>query len=274
MSYLNAILRPLFDALLWPFRGLPPIVGLLVISAVAAVGMLSVFKFASNQERLAEVKRQIHACFFEIRLFNDDLRSILRAQGEIMKHNANYLRLSLVPMLWMLPPLVLVIAQLQFHYGYRGLDPEETVLLKVELADSWDRGRPDLTVEVPDGLRVQDPPIWIPSLKEMDWRLIPEMHGDYEVALLLEGESYGKTVQVSDRVERRSPVRTEARFLDQLLYPAEPPLAKDGPIKSITVGYPEAEVSLFGFEMHWMLWFFVLSIVFGFALRNRMGVTI
>ena len=69
-------------------------------------------------------------------------------------------------------------------------------------------------------------------------------------------------------------MRTEARFLDQLLYPAEPPLAKDGPIKSIAVGYPEAEVSLFGFEMHWMIWFFVLSIAFGFALRNRMGVTI
>ena len=55
---------------------------------------------------------------FEIRLFNDDLRAMLRAQVEILRHNVTYLRLSLVPMLWMLVPLVLVIAQLQFHYGY------------------------------------------------------------------------------------------------------------------------------------------------------------
>ena len=188
--------------------------------------------------------------------------------------NLNYLRLSLVPMLWMLPPLFLVVAQLQFHYGYRGLEPGETVLVKVELADTWDGGRPELTLDAPDGLQVLSPPVWIPSLKEMDWRLIPEREGNYELALELDGESYGKTVRVTDDVVRRSPARTEARFLDQLLYPAEAPLERNGPIKSITVGYPEAEINLLGLELHWIIWFFVLSLAAGFALRNRLGVTI
>ena len=97
--------------------------GLAVVSLATAIVMLArSFKRTSNQTRLAAVKRQIHAALFEIRLFNDDLRAIFRAQREMLRHNLTYLRLSLVPMLWMIVPLVLVIAQLQFHYGYAGLE--------------------------------------------------------------------------------------------------------------------------------------------------------
>ena len=56
--------------------------------------------------------------------------------------------------------------------------------------------------------------------------------------------------------------------------PAEDPLPASAPIESITVDYPDAEVSLFGWGLHWIIVFFVLSIVFAFALRNRFGVTI
>src|SRR5439155_13568318 len=52
VSAVNALLRPAFDVLLAPFRSLPPIVGLLVMSLVAAVGMLLVFKKTSNQKKL------------------------------------------------------------------------------------------------------------------------------------------------------------------------------------------------------------------------------
>ena len=133
MSVLNGLLRPLFDFLLLPFRAMPPIAGLLVVSLVASIGMLLVFKKTSNQAKLEAVKRQIHACLFEIRLFSDDLPAILRAQTEILRHNLQYIGLSAVPVLWMMVPLLLVIAQLQFHYGYRGLRPGEDFIVKARL---------------------------------------------------------------------------------------------------------------------------------------------
>ena len=134
MSYLNAALRLVFDLLLAPFAGLPPIVSLSVVSLLVSILMLVVFKKTSNQEALALTKRRIHAGIFEIRLFNDDLRAILRAQNEILRTNLTYLRLNLWPMLFLLPPLVLVMAQLEFHYGYEGLRPGERALLTVDLA--------------------------------------------------------------------------------------------------------------------------------------------
>lgn len=277
------------DLLLVPFRQLPPIVGLVVVSLATAVAMLLIFKKTSNQTRLAAVKRQIHAALFEIRLFNDDLRAIFRAQGEILRHNLTYLRLSLVPMLWMIVPLVLVIAQLQFHYGYGGLTPGEPVLLKaqvregvvlasnaspaVALASAADR-EPVAVLEAPPQIEVKTPAVWIPATREVIWRIAPHTAGEYVLQLRAGRESFSKSVRVSDDVVRRSPVRLERGFLNQLLYPAEAALPAESALTSISIAYPERDISVFGWELHWLIVYFVLSMVFAFALRKRFNVTL
>lgn len=274
MSFVNSVLRPIFDLALSPFHALPPIVGLVVVSLLTAVAMLLIFKRTSNQKAIAEVKRRIHACLFEIRLFNDDLGAIFRAQMEILRHNLTYLRLSAVPMLWTLPPLVLVIAQLQFHYGYQGLEVGKSTLVKVEMQTAeddaaWeDAPRPAISLKAPTGIRVETAGVWVPSLSEMDWRIRPEDTGDYALEVVLDGQTYSKSVAVSQDVVLRSPDRLARGFLNQLLYPAEAALPSGSPIRSISVRYPDASVSVFGWSLHWMIVYFALSIVFAFALRN------
>jgi hypothetical protein len=247
--------------------------GLAVASLLVAVGMLLAFKRTSNQNALEAVKRQIHACLFEIRLYNDDVRAILRAQLEILRWNLRYLLLSLVPLLWIIVPLVLVIAQLEFHYGYRGLAPDQAALVRVELKQAT-RSKPAATLEAPAGLRVETPPLWIPEQRELSWRIRAERAGSYELRLTVAGATEAKSLVVSEAVVRRSPVRVSSRLLDQLLYPAEPPLHETSPIRAIRVGYPQRELEILGWSMHWMIVFFLLSIVFAFALRGPLGVTI
>lgn len=284
MRFVNTLLRGLFDFLLFPFRTLPPIAGLLLVSLVTAVGMLLVFRATSNQERLAAVKRQIQASIFEIRLFNDDLVAVLRSQMDVLRYSLTYLRLSLVPTLWIIVPLLLLFAQLEFYYGYRGLEPGERCLLKVKLRSGWENipalaavdpsGRPRASLEVPNGLAVETPAIWIPSERELDWRIRAERWGDYEASLRLAGETYTKTVQVRQEVRRRSPVRLDSAFLNQLLYPAEDPLPENSPVESITLGYKDGAVSIFGWHVKWYIAFFGLSIIFAFGMRKPLRVTI
>lgn len=284
MSTLNHLLGGLFDGLLYPFRGLPPLASLSAVSLLTALGMLLVFKATSNQKRIAEVKRRIHAGLFEIRLFNDDLTSIFRAQTEILRHDLTYLRLSLVPMLWMIVPVVLVLAQLQSYYGYRALQPGDRALFKVELRDGWERNaapgtlegvaRPAVDLETPAGLRAETPAVWIPSLQELAWRIAADHRGEFEVEVKIAGESYTKKVLVSKALLRRSPVRQLSGLRNQLLHPAEDPLPKSSPIRSITVTYADADVGVFGWRLHWLVVFFALSIVFALALRGRFKVTI
>ena len=277
MSSINAVLRLVFDLLLAPFAGLPPIVSLVVVSLPTAILMLLVFKRTSDQAALAAVKRHIHAGLFEIRLFSDDLRAIFRAQGEILRHNLTYLRLSLVPMVWILPPMVLLIAQLQFHYGYEGLRPAEATLLKVDLKPgSVAAGeRPRAVLELPPGLEAQTEDVWLPAESQVAWRLAAEREGDFEVGVSIDGAPpVTKTVRVTADVVRLSPVRVDPNFLSQLIYPAEPPLPADGPIHAIHIDYEEREVSVLGLGMHWLIPFFALSIAFAFALRGWFKVTL
>jgi uncharacterized membrane protein (DUF106 family) len=277
MSFVNAILRALVDGLLFPFRGLPPIVGLTVVSLLTSILLLIVFKKTSNQKALEAVKRRIHACLFEIRLFNDDFRSIFRAQLEILRHNLTYLRYSTVPMIWTLPPLVLLIAQLQFHYGYESLRVGQPAVIKATLRAAGESGsKPAARLEAEGpGLEVKEPPVWIPALRELAWRIEPRTAGDYELRIVNGSESVTKSVRVmdgSDSVVRRSPLRVRG-FLAELLYPAEPPIPPGG-FEAIAVAYPDASVDVFGIELHWMIVYFVLSIAFAFLLRGTFKVTI
>ena len=272
MAAFNAALSALFEWLLRPLSGLPPVASLAVVSLGSAVVMLLVVRRTSDQQALGRVKRQIHASLFEMRLFNDDLRAILRAQVELLRHNGTYLRLWLAPLLWMIVPLVLVIAQLQSRYGYDGVEPGRPALVTAHLRSTSAPGAASL--ESTAGVRAESEAVWFPAAQELVWRVRPEAPGDYELRLNIGGQTVTKTMHVSTRVARRSPSRLEAGFINQVLNPAEPPLPAGSPISAITVGYAERGVSVFGWRLHWMIVFFVLSMVFAFALRRPLRVTI
>ena len=286
MTILNALLASAFDLLLFPFRQFPPIVGLSVVSLLTAVGMLFVFRATSDQRRIEQVKRAMIAALFEIRLFNDDLPALFRAQGEMLKQNAAYLRLSLVPMLWMIVPIGLVVAQLEFHYGYAGLTPGQPALVKAHIRKSTtpltepasgpDAVSPPLSaalLEVPTEIRVLTAGAWFPATQEIIWRVMAEAPGEYVLNAKVDGGTFTKTVDATNRVVRRSPVRVAAGFMNQLMYPAEPPLPDGATVTSISVGYPSHAIRVLRWDLPWVIVYLVLSMAFAVALRKPFGVT-
>lgn len=274
MAAVNALLARLVDGFLRPFEDASPLAGLAVVSLISAIGMLLVVRATSDQARVAAVKRALQACVFEIRLFNDDARAMLRALGEMLRHNLTYVRLAMVPVLWMTVPLGLLVVQLQFHYGYGGLDVGHQAVVKARLKNSSTAPSPQARLSAPPGIRIETPAVWIPSIREVAWRVAAEKPGDYVLTVQIGEDLFTKTVRVSGAVVRRSPLRTEGRFLNQLLYPAEPPLPVGAEVESIAVTYPRRDVSVLGRGMHWMVVFFVLSMIFAFALRRRLNVVL
>lgn len=249
---------------------------LVPISAVIGVVALLVFKWTSNQPALEAARQQQTAGFFEIRLFNDDLANIFRAQGRILKATAVYLLRIIVPLAVLMPVLFVVIAQLQPHYGYQGLRPGEATLVRARLdneAGSAAR-KPRVVLSAPKGVRVETPSVWIPSERLLVWRVRATRPGSYELRLNLGDTRIEKSLTVSDRVVRRSPVRPGRAFFDQLFYPAEPPLPKGGLVESVEVSYPSAQVNLIGWHTSWLIAFFILSLVAALALRRPLKVTI
>lgn len=278
MELLNRGLGALFDLLVLPFRGMPAAVGLSVISLLVAVGMLLAFRRTSDQEGLDRVKRRIQAGIYEIRLYKDDLRTIFASQYAILKHTGTYARLSIVPMLWIMLPLVIVVIQLQFQYGYDGVEPGDSVLVIVELTGEEaervaETRAADVVLEAPEGVRVETPAAWSPALGEVAWRVRAEAPGEHELVVHVDGRSFTKSLRVSGTTVLRSPVRP-AGLLGQMAYPAEAPLPDGSGLASIRVGYADGDVSLLGWEMHWIIAFFILTMIFAFALAKPLGIKI
>ena len=274
MHILNTVLGGLVEGLLSPFREFPPLVGLTVVSLVTGVAVLLVVKATSNQQGIKAVKRKIAAGIFEIRLFNDDPRAILRAQADILRHSFTYMGLNLVPVLWMIVPLVLVIIQLQSLYGYAGPEPGGTTLVKVVFNSDAPSVAPDVSLEADPGIGVETPLLWIPSLREAAWRIAVRHPGEHELRVRIGDNVLSKHVLVSEAVVRRSPVRPSDGFIDQLLNPVERPLQGDLPIESITVMYPEASMGFLFWEAHWLVVYFVLSVLVAVALQRPFGVVL
>lgn len=273
MTAVNRQFGALVDALLSPFQSLPPMVGLTAVSCGAALAMLLVLRVASDQRAIREVKRRIQAGLFEIRLFNADVRA-LYSMRDVLRHNLTYLRLSLAPLAWLLIPFALLTAHLHSYYGYDGFLPGESTVLRVRLATGAVAAgtEPAVMLSVPSGVRVETPPIWIPSEREAAWRIKFDQPGDHDVVVRAGGTAVAKRLRVSDKLGRRAPGRYRSAFRALLLSPAEPPIPFDAQIDAVEVSYRDRTVSVLGADVDWLAAFVVLTLMFGWALRSRFGV--
>jgi hypothetical protein len=282
---LNRALTRLFDAALGPLGGLSAMAGLAVLSLVTAIAVLLAFKWTADQRALVAAKRAMQAAVFEIRLFNDDLVALLRAQGEVLRHTGTYLRLSLAPTLWLIVPMLALMLHMEFHFGYTGLAIGEATLVKVQLAgaagapgdDTADAQRKPMvhaTLEAPDGIRVETPAVFLPSEREVAWRIRPRAAGSYELRVHVGDTVLSKTLLVSDTVARRSPVRPDTGFLDQLFYPSEPPLPAGTGLSAITIGYPERAFTVAGVNIGWSGVYLALTLAFAVVLKRPFNVAI
>ena len=275
MWIFNSILGKIFDALFLPFRSMSPWVGMILISFLTGLLMLFVFKWTSNQQGIQKVKNKIKAHLLELRLFKDSLSQSLRSQGNILRCNLTYICYSLKPMLVMIIPLILILIQLNFWFGYESLAPNESVLLKIKLAEDKNPLETQISVQPSSGLVMETPPLRIEESHEINWRFSATQAGIQQFTVTINGEKITKKVSVSQKpLSKISPLKTNKKFIDQVMYPTESPIKSQIPVKSIEVQYPTKSMSLFGWKLHWLIVYFALSIIFGFAFKGIFKVQI
>jgi hypothetical protein len=261
----NRILGAGVDAWFSLLQPLPTTVTLAVVAATTAVALLSVIRALSDQHALAAVKRQMHADLFEVRLFNDDLAAMFRAERDFLRHNATYLRLSFPPSLWAVIPVLIAMPQLEAYFGYRGAAVGQPILVTAQLASQVD---PEAILDLPSGVRAETPAVWFPALRQVVWRVTADANGDYRLRLRVGVESFDKMLNVSDRLARRSPTRITAGFVNQWLHPSEPPLPSAALFESIRVGYPDRDFDLLGWRVSWLV-LYVGEVILFVALLKR-----
>jgi len=272
LGLINAGLTGLFDLLLWPFRGLAPVWGLFALSAVVGVLLMWVFGKTSNQDAIKTIRDRIRANIIAIRLFGDDVGLLFRLQWRILRGTVVFLRYALTPLLITLVPLVLILIQLDLRYTTRPLEPGERTVVKVRLADP-SALRDPIELEAPAGVVVETPGVHVAELSEVAWRIRADAPGTYELGVKVGGQTVTKQLLVGSQAGYPSKMRTGGPLTERLLHPGEAPVDA-GAVRSVEVRYPPLPLTLFGWDVNWLVAFLVVSLVAGFAFKGVLGVEI
>ncbi|MFQ6038107.1 MAG: hypothetical protein ACE5LV_05765 [Candidatus Aminicenantales bacterium] len=275
MGVFNLVWGRVFDGIFWLFRSLTPWAGMLWISFLTGLLMLFVFKKTSDQSGIRRIKDRIKAHLLEIRLFKDNFGLTMRAQGRILLCNFRYISYSAKPMLVMIVPLILMIIQLNFWFGYQSLNPDQQALLKVKLDEAVNPLETAVLLKPDPSIVMETPPLRIHELHEIDWRFRVQEPGIHRLALTINGRTIVKRVAVAQKpLAKISPLKTRSGLLQQLLYPGEPPIKGNSPVKSVEISYPSLKMEVFGLGIHWLIVYFILSVFFGFSLKGVFKVEI
>ncbi len=259
----------LFAAVLEVFEARPAIWSLGPISVLAGVGMLWVFRKTSNQTSIRRLKKRRQAFLLEIRLFGDEPAMIWRAQKALLAANARYIGYMLWPVVVLTPPMLLLFVQLEAFYGRVPLRAGQAALITAQWNGPLPANAPAL--EAPDGIAVEGPPVRVAEDGQISWRLRARNDVEGLLQLRLEGMAIEKSI-AAGAGPRYLNSRRPSSWPDFFWSPGEARLPA-GPVDWIEVGYPAAEVSWMGFELHWLWWFLIFSMASALVFRKWMKVT-
>ncbi len=268
MQFINAIMTAIFDLLLGPFSGMNPAWGLLPVSAVTGIVMVVIFKYTSNQQGIRGAKDKMSAYFMEIRLFKDDMRLMFEALGRILRTNLTYMRYAVTPMLFMMVPVILILAQLAVRYADRPLRPGESAFVKLTLAEGMFDETESVEIGVGEGLALETPLLRVPRRGEIDFRIAALSEGEHEITIRIGDETLKQPVPVFGNIQRVYALRTKPAFWNQLLYPGQPPIPKESAVAEISMHLPPREIPICGWDINWLVLFFVVSLVAGYSLKG------
>lgn len=249
-----------------------PLAIVVVLSVVIGLAMVVLFGYTSDQKAIKIAKDRLKAHLLAVRLFRDQLPVVMGSYGKILGGTGKYLRLAFMPLLYVIIPITLLIVQVDRYLGSAPVPVNTPFLMTVEAGNSDTLNA--LSLDLPPEVTMTAPPVHIPAENVVVWRLQAEKTGHYEVKVSAGAQSATKKVCAGTDLARISPVRLRGQFWDRMLSSAEPAISADSPIEAISVNYPDRNIDIAGYEINWIVLFFVLSMIAGFAFKEILGIQI
>jgi len=249
-----------------------PLAIVIVVSLVVGLVMVVLFGYTSDQKAIGVAKDQLKAHLLAVRLYRDQIPVVMGSYGKILRGTGRYLKLAFKPLLYVIIPITLLIVQIDRYLGATPIPPNAPFLLTVHTTGG--DALNDATLGLSLGITMTAPPVHVPSTNEIVWRLTASKEGKYEVKILVAERSAGKTVWVGNGLPRISTVRLRGHVWERMFSSAEPALAENSPIESISIKYLDRNIEVAGYAMNWIWLFFILSMVAGFIFKEVLGIKI
>ncbi len=180
MKYVNLVLNTLFDVFLYPLGWLPPLWGLIFVSAVSGILMVMIFGKISDQEGIAVLRKRMTGEVLGILLNAGTPATVISFAARLIADNTRYLVMILKPMVVMAVPFMLLWGQLDARYGSAGLPGNQPVTITFQYAEE-----PPPTEENDFSVRnggLIPPVMTVDTLKQVSFRIFS--HGSRGVEIL------------------------------------------------------------------------------------------
>ncbi len=273
ISWINVLTNAFGRFLLTPVAVLPGWLSNTIISAVTGVLLLVIFKYTSNQRAIGNIRDDIKANILALKLFKDSISVTLHAEARVFKGAFLLLVHAIPPMLVMILPVSLLLAQMSLWYQSRPLLPGETAVMTVKLNGNLEENWPTVNIEPTSAVDVTVGPVRILSRREICWEIKALENGKHHIILDVNRHQIEKELAIGDGFMRVSPTRPASNWADILMHPAEEPFAPDYIVQSVTIDYPERLSKTSGADW-WLIYFFIASMVFALVLRPFVKVRI
>lgn len=254
MSYLlnflgDLILQPLAPLGVWGFVGVSALLGILLVF---------VWGLVSNQAGIRLVKRRIYTSLLESILFRHDLRLSLGAQARMLVGGLRYLSYAVPPLLILALPCVLVLTQLYRFYGIEPVAPQQPILVEFKVGEEL-RGK-DIQLEVDGNKALTVGALRSNSNSEYLWKVRPVSEDPINLIFSIEGAPLFAHTLKTKGAEGPVSGKFVQSGAELLMYPTQ---ALDSRVQSVSISYQDAHLPFFGLKVHWVLLFFLISLVAG-----------
>ena len=266
IAWINTPTNALGKFVLAPIGFLPGWLSNTIISAVAGVVLLVIFKYTSNQSAIGRARDSIKANMLALKLFKDSIAVTLQSQGRVFKGAGLLLVYAIRPLIVMIVPVCLLLGQMGLWYQFRPLQSNEEAIITMSINGEIDSPLPKVNIEPAQAFDIEIGPVRSIGKREVHWKIKARENGYHNIVFQVENQKITKEMAVGDGLMRVSPERPAWNWTDVLLYPWEKPFSQDSPVQSISIDYPD-RISLTSGTDWWIVYFFVVSLIFAFIFK-------
>jgi uncharacterized membrane protein (DUF106 family) len=249
-----------------------PLVIVIALSLVIGLVMVVLFGYTSDQKAIGVAKDQLKAHLLAVRLYRDQIPVVMGSYGKILRGTGRYLKLAFKPLLYVIIPITLLMVQVDRYLGQTPIAANAPFLLTVHTTSG--EALNDAALELPPEITMTAPPVHVLAENEVVWRLAGAKAGRYALKISTGGQRAEKSICIGGDLPRISTVRLRGRFWERMFSSAEPAIPGDSPIESISINYPDRDISVAGYGMNWIWMFFILSMIAGFVFKELLGIQI
>jgi len=238
ITWLNVPLNAAGELLTVFVAAVPGWVSNTVISAVMGVLLLVLWKYTSNQDAIGRVKDDIKANMLALKLFKDNISVTLQAQGRAFKGAGGLLFHAIRPLLVVIVPICLIMAQMALWYQARPLLPGEEALVIMQLNGDIDSAWPDVSIASMPTADVTIDQTRAFTERQIYWKIKARENGLNNIVFQANNEQVEKQLAIGEGFMRVSLQRPGWHWFDIFENPSEKPFGPDSIVQSISVEYP------------------------------------